>query len=152
MEKSDPAAVRLQRSAFLSSLSRPVSPPPGAVTNGHQQRSSPVVIDSDSDADSASPKKKPRLQPPQSSSDPLSTAREDACAQDARARIYPSPFQLTKIQDLPDSHNIDTVSLHDILGSNSIHHLSRTASFCFLWSTPLPLLTTVMALLLSWLA
>ncbi|KAF2433520.1 phospholipase D/nuclease [Tothia fuscella] len=28
----------------------------------------------------------------------------------------PSPFQLTRIRDLPESHNIDTVSLTDLLG------------------------------------
>ena len=30
--------------------------------------------------------------------------------------VIPSPFQLTRIHDLPDSSNIDTVSLKDILG------------------------------------
>jgi tyrosyl-DNA phosphodiesterase-1 len=37
-------------------------------------------------------------------------------AQRAPTRYIPSPIQLTRIRDLPPSHNIDTVSLHDILG------------------------------------
>src|SRR2546429_4658204 len=32
------------------------------------------------------------------------------------AKIIPSPFSLTKIRDLPDHLNVDTVTIEDILG------------------------------------
>ncbi|TID23623.1 tyrosyl-DNA phosphodiesterase 1 [Venturia nashicola] len=35
-------------------------------------------------------------------------------------RILPSPIQLTRIQNLPSSHNVDTVSLRDLIGDPMI--------------------------------
>lgn len=36
------------------------------------------------------------------------------------AKILPSPIQLTRIQNLPSSHNVDSVSLRDLIGDPMI--------------------------------
>jgi tyrosyl-DNA phosphodiesterase-1 len=96
--RPDPAAVRMQRSSFLSSLNRPISPPPGTAK---------VPITLDVNDSEMPPAKRQRLS--SSSTASLKDATE--------RRLIPSPFQLTKIQDVPDNDNSNTVSLHDILGS-----------------------------------
>lgn len=37
-----------------------------------------------------------------------------------RLAVLPSPVQLTKITDLPATHNVDTVTLDDVLGDSLI--------------------------------
>ncbi|KAI9873034.1 MAG: hypothetical protein M1823_008021, partial [Watsoniomyces obsoletus] len=44
--------------------------------------------------------------------------------------MLPSPFTLIKIRDLPASANVDTVSLHDILG-NPLVKEAWVFNFCF---------------------
>jgi tyrosyl-DNA phosphodiesterase-1 len=40
--------------------------------------------------------------------------------QNDNAKFIPSPFHLTRIRDLPDSSNVDTIRLTDILGDPMI--------------------------------
>lgn len=115
MEQLDPTAVRMQRSAFLASLGRPISPPSSVSTSEGKQFSTPAVIDLDNDAETESPRKKQRLHP-RSMSRPPTTSPVPTVA---KSRYLPSPFRLTRIKDLPDIDNVDAVSLHDILGSES---------------------------------
>ena len=51
----------------------------------------------------------------------------------ARRRYLPSPFQLTRIRDLPPAYNIDTITLSDILGHPL---LSEIWQFNYLHSIP----------------
>lgn len=92
----DPAAVRSQRSSFLASLGRPISPPPGTVK-------APIAVDISSDGESTPAKKRRRQL----------LAQENA----EERQFFPSPFHLTRIQDLPNAENMDTITLHDILGN-----------------------------------
>ena len=47
--------------------------------------------------------------------DPLSPLLESSQGKDAPS-LVPSPIHLTNVPDLPESSNIDTVSLGDVLG------------------------------------
>lgn len=47
---------------------------------------------------------------------PQKRARNNSAAASASDAVYASPFQLTRIQDLPDEYNAETISLSDILG------------------------------------
>ena len=100
MEQPDPATVRKQRSSFLASLSRSVSPPPGTINAPH-----PVVRDGDLEL---APRKRRRLSMDSGTPTELNSGER---------QLIPSPFQLTKIQDLPNAENLDTVTLHDLLGN-----------------------------------
>ena len=51
----------------------------------------------------------------------------------ATPRLIRSPFQLTTIRDLPPAHNVDAISLHDILGHPLI---TECWQFNFLLSIP----------------
>ena len=114
--KADPAALRLRRASFLASLGRPVSPPPRA---GSQQASTPEVIDLVSDEEDVPQRKKQRLEPsvPIPGRSSSSSVPQKSAQMGNSRRTITSPFQLSKIADLPDSDNIDAVSLHDLLGS-----------------------------------
>src|ERR1700760_4099034 len=94
-------------SGNLQSLERQISPPPS-----RKDTKSP-------------PKQFARESPPQDEKD---TAVGNAAkafssslhvVQNTKPRI-PSPFQLTKIQDLPDDFNVDTVTLDDLLGRENL--------------------------------
>ncbi|KIW05947.1 uncharacterized protein PV09_03136 [Verruconis gallopava] len=61
--------------------------------------------------------------PSESKTGPAETSRSEEQGrptprggQNPRAKLIASPIQLTRIRDLPPSHNVDTVSLRDILG------------------------------------
>lgn len=103
-----PAAteVRSQRSAFLNSLYRGISPP--------GSRRSPLQSSIDSDTGSNVTAK---AEYPKPISMPSSTEQSLEKAVSLRTlRIVKSPFKLTRIRDLPPSANVDTISLRDILG------------------------------------
>lgn len=121
----EPAAeIRSKRSAFLNSLSRPVSPPgtaKGASKTIHAQTTStaPVSFDSDMPPDwhlAYQPK--------------LGRSNDGLEAIGAKATILPSPFQLTRIRGVPAKDNTDTISLHDILGDPLIRE-AWIFNFCF---------------------
>lgn len=96
--QSDPAAVRMQRSSFLSSLNRPISPPPGTVK-------APIIVDI---SDGEMPPKKRQRRSISGTASPKDTSDR---------QLIPSPFQLTQIKGLSDQQNCNTVSLRGILGN-----------------------------------
>jgi tyrosyl-DNA phosphodiesterase-1 len=100
MEQPNPAAVRKQRSSFLASLNRSISPPPDTINAPHH-----VIRDGDLEL---APRKRRRLSMNSETPTELNSGER---------QLIPSPFQLTKIQDLPNAENIDTVTLHDLLGN-----------------------------------
>lgn len=53
---------------------------------------------------------------PSSLTEPISPPRKRVRPRTTTPLMISSPFHLTKIRDLPESNNIDCVSLHDILG------------------------------------
>ena len=105
------AEVRSRRSAFLASLNRNVSPPPGrdlpsTATTARIEVETGWKVKPDTNA-SKSQSKFPFPEQPQ----PKSTGSlHPPC------RIVKSPFKLTRIRDLPANANIDTVGVKDILG------------------------------------
>jgi tyrosyl-DNA phosphodiesterase 1 len=113
---SDPATVRQQRALFLASMSRGISPPRSA-------RTTPIpaapgkALDNHNDYDD------------QQLSNGQSTASDRSQPAFAQ-KIVASPFQLTKIRDLPASSNVDTVDLHEILGNPLIKE-AWIFNFCF---------------------
>ena len=114
--KPDPALVRLQRSVFLASLGRPVSPPPRLSLASGNDSSIPTASSTPTyhEPSGVSPAEEGALssQPP------------DHCHAEWRSstksvllpKCYASPFQLTHIRDMPADHNRDTVAIKDLLG------------------------------------
>ena len=95
-EDVDPRELRQRRSAFLSSLSRPVTPPLRKLASLQEPLKTPGEMKG-SNAESQS----------------------ISAASDTRIVIQ-SPFQLTHIRDLPANHNVDAVRVTDILGDPMI--------------------------------
>ncbi|EXJ92186.1 hypothetical protein A1O3_00736 [Capronia epimyces CBS 606.96] len=144
---TDRASIRTKRAAFLDSISRSISPPAvsrsGTTTpqadhrnkgssssrrwqetrslgdvpdrrtphgRGHDQDQRPTRGKVSATVETTSPTSN------------VSTALS--------WRPLPSPFKLTSIRDLPASQNIDTVSLHDILGNPLIKE-AWIFNYCF---------------------
>ncbi|KAK5093354.1 hypothetical protein LTR70_004726 [Exophiala xenobiotica] len=128
LDGSHAEQVRAQRSAFLSTLSRSVSPP--------RSRSSDASTLLTSDKDRTQTRLQPETTPPQQ----MTSGRTDGqtyvpngvsfTAPNGTGRAISSPFQLTRVRDLPAKDNIDTVSLHDILGDPLIKQ-AWIFNFCF---------------------
>ncbi|KPI44002.1 putative tyrosyl-DNA phosphodiesterase [Cyphellophora attinorum] len=112
----DPAKVRQQRASFLASMSRGISPPRSA-------RTTPVPVGPGNLVDDVKNSSNQQLNQIQ----PISS---DRSAPATPQRVVASPFQLTKIRDLPASSNVDTVDLHEILGSPLIKE-AWIFNFCF---------------------
>lgn len=97
------ADVRSRRSAFLESLERGVSPPAGRqvppLEKTEQEMTIPGRVKDDA----------------YKSSLPSERSRRKITGS-SNPRIISSPFKLTSIRDLPDSDNVDTIGIKDILG------------------------------------
>ncbi|RMZ75465.1 hypothetical protein DV738_g5446, partial [Chaetothyriales sp. CBS 135597] len=106
----DPADLRRRRAAFLSSLSRDVSPP-------LSKRQATEVAN----AETVQYPVANRSSPSQVNNGP---------EKNDNVKLVSSPFKLTTIRDLAASDNIDTVSLHDILG-NPLVKEAWIFNFCF---------------------
>lgn len=110
------ADIRAKRSAFLATLSRPVSPPNrlrGASTPSSQAQPT-TAVNSIGDL-----QKKNATETLRRPNDP------EECP-----TLIPSPFQLTRVRGLPSEDNVDTVSLHDILGDPLIKE-AWIFNYCF---------------------
>ncbi|KAJ9496734.1 hypothetical protein H2202_007808 [Exophiala xenobiotica] len=98
---------------FLGSIFRPISPPRlsryGASTP-QADSATRVLSQATVSRDGSGPKP--------GDGDCPGVKQPKARQQDVK--YLPSPFKLTSIRDLPPSHNIDTISLHDILGNPDI--------------------------------
>ncbi|RMZ90903.1 hypothetical protein DV736_g1856, partial [Chaetothyriales sp. CBS 134916] len=124
----DPVDLRRRREAFLSSLARDISPPRSTCQT-------PEVVNAETAQYHVAKRGCPSRDPPTSvetASDIFSrpsnvNGRSD---KDPNLKLIPSPFRLTTIRDLPASDNIDTVSLHDILGNPLIKE-AWIFNFCF---------------------
>jgi len=119
--------IRAQRSAFLSTLSRTVSPPRSRSSNA------PKSISSDENKRQKRPE--PVASLPQSESNRADghTYPPDGVgltAPNSPRRAVRSPFQLTRVRGLPAKDNVETVSLHDILGDPLIKQ-AWIFNFCF---------------------
>lgn len=95
-EDVDARELRQRRSAFLSSLSRSVTPPLRNITSIQE----PLTTHGDGEGSHAATQSTP-------------------AASDKRV-VVQSPFQLTHIRDLPADHNVDAVRVTDILGDPMI--------------------------------
>lgn len=113
------ADVRAKRAAFLSSLSRPVSPPKFIKETSTQrpQNSVPSGLDPSISLES---KGKAENQ------DQLNGPKKTTLG----ARNLPSPIQLTRVRGLSAQDNDDTISLHNILGDPLIKE-AWIFNFCF---------------------
>lgn len=100
------AEVRSRRSAFLASLNRGVSPPPGRESALPPTSELEIPLQVKSDVTTAAL--------PSVSS--LSEQLSKKTAAPSKYHIIPSPFKLTHICDLPASANLDTIGIRDILG------------------------------------
>jgi len=83
----------------MSSLDRPISPPP------QKRRRSPSQ-----EVESPSKKKTPKV----NSSD---TAKDD---NDNEIQVIRSPIRLYSIKDLPDSENVDAISIREVLSPSTL--------------------------------
>jgi tyrosyl-DNA phosphodiesterase 1 len=130
--RPDPALVRMQRTVFLSSISRDVSPPrssrgtPDTEIVSVQRMTAHVTAPENRQIVSEADR---NGNPTQSKTQGLSQNRRSNVSTN-RHMMLPPPFTLTKIRDLPASANVDTVSLHDILGNPLIKE-AWVFNFCF---------------------
>ncbi|KAJ9609791.1 hypothetical protein H2200_006119 [Cladophialophora chaetospira] len=131
-EQPDPASIRSRRAAFLSSITRSISPPVSSRSGPATPQPRPDVAVVATKADFVA-----RVQVSQTTS--VSTPERPAATVPAihpeetsakQPKLIASPFKLTKIPDLPASNNIDTVSLHDILGNPLIKE-AWIFNYCF---------------------
>ncbi|EXJ93902.1 hypothetical protein A1O1_02295 [Capronia coronata CBS 617.96] len=138
---ADPASIRTRRAAFLDSISRSISPPPvsrsGAATpQAGKQTTAPTVQETeakDQPFSEASCRPFPSGREHAHPSSRGSTTLESTTLKSNSSPTFksiPSPFKLTSIHDLPGSQNIDTFSLHDILGNPLIKE-AWIFNFCF---------------------
>ncbi|OAL26090.1 hypothetical protein AYO20_10224 [Fonsecaea nubica] len=125
-----PASIRVKRAAFLSSISRSISPP--GISRSGTTTPQPQTQTSESPKKDDPPRLPlPRIQSPKrvhADSDSQHTNIESS--QTSPAKLVPSPFRLTTIRDLPPTKNADTVSLHDILGNPLIKE-AWIFNYCF---------------------
>lgn len=120
LQADQPANIRAKRSAFLASLSRPVSPPPNEIQSDAAFKSTGVTEAGLQGTD------QPEL--------PIVTQKKSSASvlglDHSLRNIISSPFQLTKVTGLPSKDNIHTVNLHDILGDPLIKQ-AWIFNFCF---------------------
>ncbi|EXJ54939.1 uncharacterized protein A1O5_12850 [Cladophialophora psammophila CBS 110553] len=132
---TDPASIRAKRAAFLGSISRSISPP------GIQRSGEPPPRLRDETKEDPEKHVAPRSPRPQKHSSKAHHHGESSKSSDAQsaiagskpvsaAKLLPSPFRLTTIYELPSSKNVDTISLHDILGNPLIKE-TWIFNFCF---------------------
>lgn len=140
-----PALIRRQRAAFLSSISRNISPPASSRrsvdiaqplsesfglkvgVSKHAECQTSSVEDAIDLTSSRESTPSERLTVNDKKPKPLLQLHHHAAA---TRYVQASPFRLMKIRDLPTKYNQDTVSLHDILGNPLIREV-WIFNFCF---------------------
>ncbi|KIX93526.1 uncharacterized protein Z520_10704 [Fonsecaea multimorphosa CBS 102226] len=127
---ANPASIRAKRAAFLSSISRSISPPgisrSGTTTPQPQNEMKGAVKREATSRSPPSPNHSPK--PVHEGSDVPFTDSKSKPA--SATKLLPSPFRLTTIRDLPPSKNVDSVSLYDILGNPLIKE-AWIFNYCF---------------------
>ena len=128
----NPASIRAKRAGFLSSISRSISPP----TTPRSATPAPQSTSEGASAPSPSLEVEPRSLQNRSTPTPKTeslttnnrpTRSEFKAA--APVKCIASPFKLTTVRDLP-TQNVDTVSLHNILGNPLIKE-AWIFNYCF---------------------
>ncbi|KIV89564.1 hypothetical protein PV10_06954 [Exophiala mesophila] len=117
----DAASIRKNRSTFLDSISRSISPP-------KIQRSTSVSEEEPSNAARGSSEVK--QSPHQPIPRPMAAQTVQDVPSSTGVKFISSPFKLTTIRDLPGSQNVDTIGLSDILGDPLIRE-AWVFNFCF---------------------
>ncbi|OCT50854.1 putative tyrosyl-DNA phosphodiesterase [Cladophialophora carrionii] len=133
LEDADPASIRARRAAFLSSISRSISPPAIARSGTTPQLSQTTTATPKTAAAAAAAKSqdlKARAFTLTSSKHVSADRVSEDAELPAQVNLIASPFKLTKIRDLPSSQNIDTVSIDDILGNPLIKE-AWVFNYCF---------------------
>ncbi|KIW91489.1 uncharacterized protein Z519_07455 [Cladophialophora bantiana CBS 173.52] len=132
---TDPASIRAKRAAFLSSISRSISPPE---TQRSEATTPQLRNETKEDPKQHATPRSPQPQKHSSEAHHHGESSKSSNAQSAivgskpvsATKLIPSPFRLTTIYDLPSSKNVDTISLHDILGNPLIKE-AWIFNFCF---------------------
>ncbi len=134
---ADPSLVRVQRAAWLSSISRDISPPPSTRATPDVDVLSTLETQAPTQAAQRSHRSRQHdgttedVHQPQIQDDPHSTKTNSTSrGMFHKSVVVPSPITLTRIHDLPSYSNIDTVNLHDILGNPLIKE-AWVFNFCF---------------------
>ncbi|KIW66451.1 hypothetical protein PV04_05786 [Phialophora macrospora] len=131
LKEADPATIRARRAAFLSSISRSISPPPTARSGATTPQ--PILATTTALKTAAVAQTEPLQTRAFTVTDskhvPADTGPGDT-EPNPQVNLIASPFKLTRIHDLPSSENIDTVSLHDILGNPLIKE-AWIFNYCF---------------------
>ncbi|KAJ4535782.1 hypothetical protein HRR80_006189 [Exophiala dermatitidis] len=129
-DAADPTSIRSKRAAFLNSISRSISPPAvsrhGTPTSANPKKPQSLTAEEETVFQAKSPRDESNgpttsgrraNHASQPASKPTATLSSKGAPPNGHAaRLIASPFRLTSIRDLPSSQNIDTISLHDILG------------------------------------
>ncbi|ETI27310.1 hypothetical protein G647_09500 [Cladophialophora carrionii CBS 160.54] len=131
LEDADSASVRARRAAFLSSISRSISPPATARSG----TTTPQLIQTTTaTSKTAAAAKSHDLKTRAFTLTSSKHVSADRVLEDTelppQVNLIASPFKLTKIRDLPSSQNIDTVSIDDILGNPLIKE-AWVFNYCF---------------------
>lgn len=136
----DPVSIRSKRAAFLSSISRSISPPAMSRSRMTTPREDDTV-----GAQSRGEVAQPVLLHPRKSHDQTHArfAEDEMSGKSENEEtsilngsmpppvtVIPSPFRLISTRDLPSSRNTETVSIGDILG-NPLLKEAWVFNFCF---------------------
>lgn len=127
-QRVDPASIRERRTAFLSSVSRSISPPPSRSSTPTRQATESITAP----VPAVAPKHKPVAEAPPRVSKHEATGTDPTTEVDigSQVKLVASPFQLTKIRGLQPSKNLDTISLPSILGNPLIKE-AWIFNYCF---------------------
>ena len=108
----NPEIIRNLRAGFLSSLQRDVSPPPRKIAD---DTDSGIKREADPSKESTRPAFADKESPSSSGLMMAAPAESSISRIGIVPRVVKSPFQLTRIRDLPADHNQDTVSIGDLI-------------------------------------
>ncbi|KAL5117111.1 hypothetical protein ACEQ8H_004936 [Pleosporales sp. CAS-2024a] len=109
------------RGLLQKSITRPISPPP---SKRRDVTPSSVIVPTwgFDNVPEGSPSSKPQSLNPQPDAQQNGIRKTDSVGTGPRTYLA-SPFQLTHIRDLAPQHNVDTISLKDVLGNPMIKEL-----------------------------
>ena len=132
---ADPQSIRAKRAAFLSSISRSISPPgvsTSATATPQPPNDEPFAPGKDAAAyTKATPKSSSLASGHHDTQKAADTSSSNPGAErTSRPKLLPSPFNLTSIRNLPSSKNVDAVSLHQVL-SNPLIKEAWVFNYCF---------------------
>ncbi|KAK5939708.1 hypothetical protein PMZ80_008088 [Knufia obscura] len=128
LDASHAEQIRAQRAGFLSTLSRPISPPQSRTSNGSEAPPSNGRRTQGTSTQAADTLR--ALPTSQINGSFTAPTQINGRLASSTRRVIRSPFQLTRVRGLSAKDNIDSVSLHDILGDPLIKE-AWIFNFCF---------------------